>query len=266
MKRNIVPDDAAANVPYLDYKARRVLNRLTAYGRPTIEGSSLRCGCFHCGSTFPASEIADWLPEEDGADTALCPYCGCDSVLYDTKELPLSTVLLSSMYTDWFESEYRERKKAATYVPPFSGYDDYQLRGIVFLLEESPLYQQVGEVELWRFSGVDDWDWPADDGRSASDPDDALDDDLRAEEGNGLKGEPEEDKEAGGLMRIVIHGEGSASPGYEFVDERGHVLSYPLWGQKDRRLLRELLETYGTRLMGLLVGPYDSKLRLVVKR
>lgn len=265
MKRNIVPDDAAANVPYLDYEAGRVLNRLTAYGRPTIEGSPLRCGCFHCGSTFAASEITDWMPEEDGADTALCPYCGCDSVLYDTKEFPLSTALLSSMYTEWFGSECRERKKVATYVPPFSGYDDYQRRGIVFLLEESPLYQQVGEVDLWRFGGIDDWDWPGDDSRFTGDPDDALDDDQRVEEGDGPKGESEEDGEAGGLMRIVIHGEGSASPYYEFVDERGHVLSYPLWGQKDRRLLRELLETYGTRLMGLLVEPYDSKLRLVVK-
>ena len=265
MKRNIVPDDAAVSVPCLDYKARHVLNRLTAYGRPMIEGSSLRCGCFHCGSTFAASEITDWMPEEDGADTALCPYCGCDTVLYDTEELPVSTALLSSMYTDWFGSEYRERKKAATYVPPFSGYDDYQRRGIVFLLEESPLYQQVGEVELWRFGGVDEWDWPEDDGRSAGDPDDAPDEDARAEEEDGSKGEPEEDKEAGGLMRIVIHGEGSASPGYEFVDERGHALPYPLWGQRDRRLLRELLDTYGSRLMGLLVEPYDSKLRLVIK-
>lgn len=153
-----------------------------------IEGSSLRCGCFHCGSTFAASEITDWMPEEDGADTALCPYCGCDTVLYDTEELPVSTALLSSMYTDWFGSEYRERKKAATYVPPFSGYDDYQRRGIVFLLEESPLYQQVGEVELWRFGGVDDWDRPMDDDHSTGDSDDALDGDSCAEEGDGSKG------------------------------------------------------------------------------
>lgn len=53
-----------------------------------------------------ASEITDWMPGEDGADTALCPYCGCDAVLYDTKEFLLSTALLSSMYMEWFKSEY----------------------------------------------------------------------------------------------------------------------------------------------------------------
>ena len=127
MKCHVVPDEASVKVPHLSYEDRHALNRLTAYGRPTLEGSSLRCGCFHCGSSFVAREITAWMPEEDGADTALCPYCGCDAVLYDTKEFPLSTALLSSMYMEWFKSEYQERETVATYAPLFSGYDDYQL-------------------------------------------------------------------------------------------------------------------------------------------
>lgn len=66
-----------------------------------------------------ASEITGWMPEEDGADTALCPYCGCDVVLYDTKEFLPSTALLSSMYMEWFKSEYQERETVATYAPLF---------------------------------------------------------------------------------------------------------------------------------------------------
>ena len=120
MERRIVPDEASVKVPYPDYEDRRALNRQTAYGRPVLEGSSRRCGCFHCGSSFAASEIKDWMPEEDGADTTLCPYCGCDSVLYGTDEFPLTTTLLSEMYRDCFSSVFPDCIVAATFVPPLS--------------------------------------------------------------------------------------------------------------------------------------------------
>ncbi len=36
------------------------------------------CGCFHCLQTFPAEDVSAWA--DDGL-TALCPFCGIDSVL-----------------------------------------------------------------------------------------------------------------------------------------------------------------------------------------
>lgn len=41
------------------------------------------CGCFYCCSLFLPAAIEEWVDEDDdgiGA-TALCPYCGVDSVL-----------------------------------------------------------------------------------------------------------------------------------------------------------------------------------------
>ena len=164
MRRHIVPDEALVEVPHLSYEDRHTLNCLTAYGRPRIEGSLLRCGCFYCGSSFVASEITDWMPGEDGADIALCPYCGCDAVLHDTKEFLPSTALLSSMYMEWFKSEYQERETVATYVPLFSGYYDYLRQDIVFRMEKSPRYELVGEAELWLMDNISDWDWLVDNG------------------------------------------------------------------------------------------------------
>ena len=43
------------------------------------------CGCFHCISIFPATDIklSEMVVEKDGFKTAICPICGIDSVLGD---------------------------------------------------------------------------------------------------------------------------------------------------------------------------------------
>ena len=40
--------------------------------------SDRKCGCFYCLSIFDPREIVEWVPMEN---TALCPYCGVDSVI-----------------------------------------------------------------------------------------------------------------------------------------------------------------------------------------
>ena len=49
-----------------------------------------RCGCFRCTKFFLTDEI-EW----DGG--ANCPYCGCDSVLPDTEEWPLTAEMLAEL-------------------------------------------------------------------------------------------------------------------------------------------------------------------------
>lgn len=88
-------------------------------------------------------------------------------MLYDTKEFPLSTALLSCMYMEWFKLEYKERETVATYIPPFSGYDDYLRQGTAFRMEKSPRYELVGEVEFWLMDNISDWGWLVDKGLAA---------------------------------------------------------------------------------------------------
>jgi hypothetical protein len=47
--------------------------------RQELEGSA-RCGCYFCFRTFAPAEIKTWV---DAKQTALCPFCGIDSVLGD---------------------------------------------------------------------------------------------------------------------------------------------------------------------------------------
>ena len=257
MGRHIVPDEASIKVPHLSHEDRHALNRLTAYGRSMLEGSSLRCGCFRCGSSFVASEITDWMPEEDGADTALCPYCGCDAVVYETKDHLLSTALLSKLYLDWFSTEFKGREKAATFVPTFSTYDDYLRQGIPFLMERLESDEIVGEVDLFRVDAS---------GNATG----FMHEDDSAWQVKGLAGD-----EPGGMVRIVIHRGGRdfahkdenirVNTYFEFIDELDRRLPYELWSPDQEDCVLNLVEKYGSKLRGAILSPGGRTMRLVAK-
>ena len=63
--------------------------------------NSHKCGCFFCLKTFKPEEITDWLSDRNGR-TAICPYCGIDSVLPDS-EICFDRVFLEGMNKLWFE-------------------------------------------------------------------------------------------------------------------------------------------------------------------
>ena len=60
-----------------------------------------KCGCFYCLSIFEPSEINEWI-KDTADDTALCPYCGIDSVIGESSGYPLTTEFLSEMKQYWF--------------------------------------------------------------------------------------------------------------------------------------------------------------------
>lgn len=61
---------------------------------------SKRCGCYCCTKIFPASKVTEYVSKEE--PTAICPYCGTDSVIGDASGIPLSNSLLKSMRMSWF--------------------------------------------------------------------------------------------------------------------------------------------------------------------
>lgn len=78
------------------------LYRLSSRNRDSVQGTR-QCGCFHCLRTFEASAIAQWAPEEDGTEvTALCPFCGADSVLPARDGASVDTEMLSAMHAYWY--------------------------------------------------------------------------------------------------------------------------------------------------------------------
>ena len=62
---------------------------------------SISCGCFTCETLFLANDIRDWVINDDGQLTAICPYCEADTVIGDSVVYPLKKDFLRAMKKIW---------------------------------------------------------------------------------------------------------------------------------------------------------------------
>lgn len=72
--------------------------------KPELEKDQ-NCGCFYCLKVFSPSEITEWIVEDTPIDyrgTALCPYCGIDSVIGESSGYPIEADYLRAMHKKWF--------------------------------------------------------------------------------------------------------------------------------------------------------------------
>ena len=67
--------------------------------KPMLKTDS-KCGCFGCMKIYHPKEITNWIADTDG--TALCPYCGVDSVIGESSGYPITKEFLSEMNEYWF--------------------------------------------------------------------------------------------------------------------------------------------------------------------
>ena len=64
--------------------------------------SSKRCGCFFCNKIFESNLVFEYYMKDKNGPTAICPFCGVDSLLPDSS-VELSLELLKDMHSIWFE-------------------------------------------------------------------------------------------------------------------------------------------------------------------
>lgn len=58
------------------------------------------CGCFYCLAIFNPKDITEWIKDYSG--TAVCPYCGIDSVIGESSGFPITKEFLEKMKLHWF--------------------------------------------------------------------------------------------------------------------------------------------------------------------
>lgn len=72
---------------------------------PTLKKAQ-RCGCFLCGRIYNPVDIDEWIIANNAIDkegTAICPFCGVDSVLPENpSRYPLTKPFLRDMQLYWF--------------------------------------------------------------------------------------------------------------------------------------------------------------------
>ena len=59
-----------------------------------------KCGCFYCLKIFNPNEIKEWIKDTNG--TAICPYCGIDSIIGESSRFPITEDFLKEMNDYWF--------------------------------------------------------------------------------------------------------------------------------------------------------------------
>ena len=72
--------------------------------KPELEQDHV-CGCFYCLRIFDPKEIEEWIIDDNPCDrrgTAICPYCGIDSVIGESSGYPSTRAFLEALHREWF--------------------------------------------------------------------------------------------------------------------------------------------------------------------
>ena len=73
-------------------------HKLCSNNKKVLQNSEY-CGCFYCITIYQPHLIREWC---DKGETAICPYCGIDSVL-PGEVIGIGLSLLKGMHERWFK-------------------------------------------------------------------------------------------------------------------------------------------------------------------
>jgi hypothetical protein len=65
--------------------------------------ASQKCGCFDCKAIFDPRHIAEWVDRggPQTQETALCPFCGNDTIIGDSFGFEITGEFLEKMHEAW---------------------------------------------------------------------------------------------------------------------------------------------------------------------
>lgn len=96
--RSDAPEDEEAEFEVAQLNICEIANEFSMKNKKQLEMSG-KCGCFGCIKIFEPSEIKEYIP---GEDTAVCPFCGTDSVLGDYSGFEITEEFMQKMNDEMF--------------------------------------------------------------------------------------------------------------------------------------------------------------------
>lgn len=88
--------------PKWDATVLRLAHKQSIRNWDALKEKDQLCGCFSCRRIFRTSELDSRLPEQNGAYTAWCPYCGIDAILGEYTGFPITHAFIDRMHSFWF--------------------------------------------------------------------------------------------------------------------------------------------------------------------
>lgn len=84
----------------------KLLDHKKSFRNQDILKQAKRCGCFYCLKIFNPEEITEWTDSSKGDEglpkTAICPYCGIDSIIAEDSENKITPQNLKLAYDVYF--------------------------------------------------------------------------------------------------------------------------------------------------------------------
>jgi hypothetical protein len=71
-----------------------------AFKNKNLQNVAVNAGCYHCTKIFKATDVKEYT---DAGQTALCPLCSIDSVVFDNAGFELTEDSLKKAYQYWFQ-------------------------------------------------------------------------------------------------------------------------------------------------------------------
>lgn len=78
-------------------------HRYSSNNKPDLQHDKI-CGCFCCLEIFDPKKV-EYMQADNDCDrlgTAVCPYCGVDSVIGESSGFPITKEFLQEMQKKWF--------------------------------------------------------------------------------------------------------------------------------------------------------------------
>lgn len=92
------PEDEDAEFETAKLNICEIADEFSVKNKKQLEKSN-KCGCFGCIKIFSPTEVTEFIA---GEDTAVCPYCGTDSVIGDYSGFDVTEEFMKEMNDDRF--------------------------------------------------------------------------------------------------------------------------------------------------------------------
>lgn len=83
-------------IPLYTRKALSIIHQHSLKNKFEVINSN-KCACFHCFRVYDSDDVDTFLQENDGQETAICPFCITDTIIGDASGFNLTDEMIDAL-------------------------------------------------------------------------------------------------------------------------------------------------------------------------